>query len=197
MTNSFACAQCGKCCIEFGSGLSVSKVEIQKWENDDRYDILDHVFLFEYMKCEKCNKLYPIDDKICKTCGNKLEPYILGGDLWFDPETGEELDTCPFLEQLEKGKYVCLIHDAKPDRCKNFPTLISTECEECGLNFVKHFKESMFPELPLDEYLNWSIDDFYEKVLLNVDICPQCNAPIPKYHPWAIENCEAILHMKK
>jgi uncharacterized protein len=188
----FSCEQCGKCCIEFGAGLSVSREEIAKWEKEGRYDILDYVFFFEYMNCSQCNKLYPVDTSTCPTCGKELEPFVFGGDLWFDPETGKELESCPFLEQLDNGQYICQIQDSKPERCKNFPKVISTECDKCGLNFVKHFKDQMFPELSLEEYFEWSMNDFYDNILQKVDSCPKCNNPIQKYHPWAIENCVAI-----
>ena len=194
----FECQRCGKCCLEFGSCLSVSAEEIKRWERDERWDILQYVDLFEVNVCPQCDKAAPLDQEYCNTCHIKLKRVILGGDLWFDPETGEELKQCPFLRKVKnQDKYECLIHDAKPERCRNFPRWVVTECEKCHLNFVKYFKDTMFPEMSLEEYFKWSLDDFYERVLKKVEHCPNCGEPIPKFHPWALENCPAIIAIQR
>lgn len=41
-------------------------------------------------------------------------------DAWFDSETGEELEDCPFLEKIGRGKYVCKIQETKPEVCKAY-----------------------------------------------------------------------------
>ena len=188
----FNCMYCGACCIEFGDGLSVSRDEIEHWEKEGHYDILDYVFIFKCKICPSCRKGFPLDAEYCHNCNEILEEYIIGGDLWFDQETGEELSECPFLIDNYDGTFLCGIHETKPRRCKDFPIFVATECENCDLNFVKFFKGKMFPDLPLEEYLQWTTDDFYDKVLSQVDNCPSCGEPIPKYHTWALENCPAV-----
>lgn len=44
------------------------------------------------------------------------------GMLWFDPDTGQRLECCPFLEVLEDGRSICGIHEVKPDICRAYPT---------------------------------------------------------------------------
>ena len=92
----FECKQCGGCCKRFTGTLSATVEDIKKWEAEGREDILKYVYIFEF--------------------GVK----IAGGDLWFDPETNEELTECPFLGK-KKGKFICLIHDTKPTICKDYP----------------------------------------------------------------------------
>jgi len=194
----FECQRCGKCCLEFGSGLSVSAEEIERWRKDGRWDLFQYVDIFECKVCPQCNRTAPLKKRYCDACHKRLKRVILGGDLWFDPETGEELNKCPFLRKIRnRDKYKCLIHDAKPERCRDFPRWIATECLKCHLNFVKYFKDRMFPEILLEEYFKWSLDDFYERVLKNVERCPKCGEPIPKFQPWALENCPAVKEIQR
>ena len=46
-----------------------------------------------------------------------------GGALWIDPETGEDLDHCPFLVRTAPDEARCSIHDTKPDMCRAYPTI--------------------------------------------------------------------------
>ena len=42
------------------------------------------------------------------------------GDIWIDPETGEDLDYCPFLQRVVQRKYICSIHETRPKLCREF-----------------------------------------------------------------------------
>ncbi|GAB7220022.1 YkgJ family cysteine cluster protein [Vibrio comitans] len=65
--------------------------------------------------------------------------YVKEGKIWFDPETREQLDRCPFLELVpkikaeEKNKYTCSIYPDRPEDCRLYPSLIDEmvrdECE--------------------------------------------------------------------
>ncbi|GEA61033.1 YkgJ family cysteine cluster protein [Vibrio comitans] len=65
--------------------------------------------------------------------------YVKDGKIWFDPETREQLDRCPFLELApkikaeEKDKYTCSIYQDRPEDCRLYPSLIDEmvrdECE--------------------------------------------------------------------
>ena len=49
--------------------------------------------------------------------------YIEVGDLWIDPETGDDVLRCPWLiKRPNKNKYICRIHETKPKHCRDFPT---------------------------------------------------------------------------
>jgi len=92
----FKCQQCGKCCKKYVGVLKSTVDDIERWKREGREDILKYVYIFE------------------------IDGYVLGGDLWFDPRTGRELSKCPFLKR-DKDKMVCLIHDTKPNICREFP----------------------------------------------------------------------------
>ncbi|MDB1126117.1 YkgJ family cysteine cluster protein [Vibrio algarum] len=65
--------------------------------------------------------------------------YVKGNQIWFDPESGERLNKCPFLERVPsdnpdvKSKYTCRIYLDRPEDCRHYPSLISEmvrdECE--------------------------------------------------------------------
>ena len=60
--------------------------------------------------------------------------YVSGGNIWIDPDTGNQIERCPWLRQLpNQGKYVCDIYYDRPDDCKHYPVtieqMIKDECE--------------------------------------------------------------------
>ena len=60
--------------------------------------------------------------------------YVNEGKIWMHPDTGEQLEICPWLEN-EKGSaiYTCAIYYDRPDDCKHYPVtleqMINDECE--------------------------------------------------------------------
>lgn len=118
MPENFKCKQCGKCCIKFGPELSISTEDILRWRKENRGDILAWVWI------ENGNSKYPV------------------GDAWFDPQTGSEVNECPWLSKLPSGKYLCKIYETRPQICKRFSPESSNprmkkDAEECkcqGLN---------------------------------------------------------------
>jgi len=60
--------------------------------------------------------------------------YVRDGKIWMDPDTGEQLTVCPWLQKLpDQEKYVCSIYDYRPEDCRYYPTtieeMVSHECE--------------------------------------------------------------------
>ncbi|MFC4701137.1 YkgJ family cysteine cluster protein [Glaciecola siphonariae] len=83
--------------------------------------------------------------------------YVNGTEIWYDPDTGERLSTCPFLAVEQKGidnsknargvnanagsaatvesqlKYTCTIYEDRPQDCRHYPTdvaeMIRDDCE--------------------------------------------------------------------
>jgi Fe-S-cluster containining protein len=44
------------------------------------------------------------------------------GDLWISPVTGEEASRCPWLRKVRgQDRYICRIHDVKPEVCMDYP----------------------------------------------------------------------------
>jgi len=67
--------------------------------------------------------------------------YVMGGEIWMDPESGERLSQCPFLEReaphadkkSRAVRYTCSIYHDRPDDCRHYPVVIEEmlrdECE--------------------------------------------------------------------
>lgn len=60
--------------------------------------------------------------------------YVRDGKIWIDPDTGMQLEHCPWLKKLpDQHKYICDIYEARPDDCKYYPTtineMIRDQCE--------------------------------------------------------------------
>ena len=100
--DNFNCTGCGKCCTygPYMKTLSADEEDIQRWEDADRYDILDTAHIFDWG-----------DDK----------PRL--ADLWMDPETGDEStsDVCPWVKKVGADNWHCTIHEVRPNVCRNYP----------------------------------------------------------------------------
>ena len=91
----FKCVQCGHCCFELSGAYqtSVPDSDVKRWRREQRFDILEWVGPFEGMD-----------------------------EIWISPKTGEYVNRCPWLRKLPKqNKYICRIHETKPEHCRNFP----------------------------------------------------------------------------
>lgn len=63
-----------------------------------------------------------------------IHRYVSDGKIWMNPDTGEQLELCPWLRKLpNQNKTICDIYDDRPDDCKYYPTtiaeMIKDECE--------------------------------------------------------------------
>ncbi len=74
--------------------------------------------------------------------------YVKGTEIWFDPESGEKLNRCPFLQTEAKSdgklndKYTCSIYLNRPQDCRYYPSTISEmirdDCEMLEPNDIKN-----------------------------------------------------------
>jgi Fe-S-cluster containining protein len=60
--------------------------------------------------------------------------YVSDGKIWVDPDTGKQLERCPWLKKLpDQNKYTCDIYYDRPDDCKYYPVtidqMVKDECE--------------------------------------------------------------------
>jgi Fe-S-cluster containining protein len=60
--------------------------------------------------------------------------YVSGGKIWMSPDTGKQLELCPWLRKLpNQNKYICDIYYDRPDDCKFYPVtieqMVKDECE--------------------------------------------------------------------
>jgi len=96
----------------------------------------------ECNQCGKCCKRY--SDGGLSASKNEIDfweifrpniySFVSGGNIWIDPNTGKQIERCPWLRQLpDQGKYICDIYYDRPDDCKHYPVtieqMIKDECE--------------------------------------------------------------------
>lgn len=60
--------------------------------------------------------------------------YVADGNIWMDPDTGKQLELCPWLRKApNQNIYTCDIYYDRPDDCKHYPVtieqMINDECE--------------------------------------------------------------------
>jgi len=91
----FSCTQCGHCCLNLGAyQICATEADIAMWEAYGRDDVLEWV--------------------------QEIFPGVY--DIWMHPQTGGDVNRCPWLRKLPKQeKYICRIQDVKPEICKNYP----------------------------------------------------------------------------
>lgn len=60
----------------------------------------------------------------------EIYEYVKGNEIWFDPQSGEKLAQCPFLETVRdpaqaREKYTCSIYKDRPEDCRLYPSTIN------------------------------------------------------------------------
>ncbi|MGI9315760.1 MAG: YkgJ family cysteine cluster protein [bacterium] len=54
-----------------------------------------------------------------------IHRYVSAGNIWMNPDTGQQLKLCPWLRKLpNQNKYMCDIYYDRPDDCKHYPVTI-------------------------------------------------------------------------
>ena len=87
-------------------------------------------------QCGKCCTKYGGEDlsvsteeiELWQLFNPEIAEYVIDDEIWFDPNTGEKLQQCPFLELVPKStpaKYTCSIYLNRPEDCRHYPSLIS------------------------------------------------------------------------
>jgi uncharacterized protein len=61
-----------------------------------------------------------------------MDPLL--GDLWLNPQTGEEVQRCPWLRKMPREqRFKCRIYELRPDVCRDYPVnvqqMIDDGCE--------------------------------------------------------------------
>lgn len=78
--------------------------------------------------------------------------FVLNNQIWHDPQSGEKLTQCPFLEIAPKkdllaaNKYTCSIYLDRPEDCQHYPSLITEMvadgCEMIEASDLKNYKSA-------------------------------------------------------
>ena len=121
---AFKCKQCGHCCLNLIDAFSTAATEndIRMWQDNGRNDADTHLAETEdHIKQCGCidngrNDILDWVDPIHVSDGK----YVY--DIWINPVTGEDVARCPWLRKLpNQAKYICRIHDVKPEHCRAYP----------------------------------------------------------------------------
>jgi len=88
--------------------------------------------------------------------------YVRNGRIWHNPETGEQLTQCPFLEKLpsqgnspQQEKYTCGIYLDRPEDCRHYPTSIAEMVrDECEMIEVIDLESPKRAQIELDELMS-------------------------------------------
>ena len=88
--------------------------------------------------------------------------YVRNCRIWHNPETGEQLTQCPFLEKLpsqgnspQQEKYTCGIYLDRPEDCRHYPTSISEMIrDECEMIEAIDLKDPKRAKIKLDALMS-------------------------------------------
>jgi len=100
MRGGFNCRCCGHCCLQLIDAYNgcVSDADLHRWQLLGRTDLLARIRTLD---------LGP---------GNQLHT------AWHEPETGEDVERCPWLlERIDRRGCLCAIEEIKPDHCRAYP----------------------------------------------------------------------------
>lgn len=93
----------------------------------------------ECTQCGKCCLLYSDgglsasaeEVEAWETFNPAIAEYVVDGKIWMDPDTGEQLTRCPWLEVRPadssngSDKYGCSIYQDRPEDCRHYPSSIA------------------------------------------------------------------------
>lgn len=81
--------------------------------------------------------------------------YVSNGNIWMDPETGKQLEVCPWLRKTaNKNIYTCDIYYDRPDDCKHYPVTIDQMMnDECEMLEAKDLSNPKLAQKILDKLM--------------------------------------------
>ena len=81
--------------------------------------------------------------------------YVSDGKIWISPETGKQIERCPWLRQLpDQDKYSCDIYHDRPDDCKHYPVTIEQMVkDECEMLEVQDLSNPKQAQISLDKLM--------------------------------------------
>ena len=81
--------------------------------------------------------------------------YVRDGNIWMDPDTGKQINRCPWLRKDPKhNKYTCDIYYARPDDCKVYPVTIEQMLnDECEMLEVRDLIKPRLAQKMLDKLM--------------------------------------------
>ena len=85
----------------------------------------------------------------------EIAPYINAGEIWMDPESGQQLKRCPWLSQDPvNNKYLCSIYNDRPEDCMHYPVTVTQMVEdECQMLEVRDLRNPDQAQRDLDKLM--------------------------------------------
>ena len=76
-----------------------------------------------------------------------ISSYIVNGEIWMDPKTGKQLDTCPWLrKEANQAQYTCAIYYDRPEDCRVYPMtvddMVQDDCEMLEAKDLANLKQA-------------------------------------------------------
>jgi Fe-S-cluster containining protein len=129
------CEQCGLCCRIFGPCITPTVSNVYIWIEQGRSDILRWFVAFM-----DNNTLINCIDLLPEDLGNIVSVEMR------NPDSGEYVTVCPFLRRVAWQRYICGIHQVKPEMCCNYQPWIwgETYFNRCKA-LIKTERKSRWP----------------------------------------------------
>jgi len=110
------CEKCGSCCLQLPGMKEINAKDVERWANENAGFVLQYCQGWTYI--EDCwSMLFEQKQKLIE----HLTKPLMNCDMWFDPETGEQMLLCPFLrKRRSKNQFECMIHDSEPLMCQDY-----------------------------------------------------------------------------
>lgn len=85
----------------------------------------------------------------------EIARFARDGKIWRHPETGEQLERCPWLRKVDGAqRYTCDIYHDRPDDCRHYPVKIDQMVEdECEMLEVRDLADVAKAQRRLDQIM--------------------------------------------
>ena len=118
----------------------------------------------ECNQCGKCCKAYSHGGLSATTAEidwwenyrPEIFKYVSDGNIWFSPDSGKRLTTCPWLQKLpDQEKYICDIYYDRPEDCRHYPVTIDQMVkDDCEMLEVQDLKKPKQAQITLDKLMS-------------------------------------------
>ncbi|MFT5674420.1 MAG: Fe-S-cluster containining protein [Paraglaciecola sp.] len=96
-----------------------------------------------------------------------IADYVRNGKIWMDPESGKQIDLCPFLrlsspeQSPAKQIYTCDIYHDRPDDCRFYPVTIKQMLDDdCEMIEIQDLTDPIKAQRTLDKLMEDSRPPF-------------------------------------
>ncbi|MFK7829300.1 MAG: YkgJ family cysteine cluster protein [Congregibacter sp.] len=119
-------------------------------------------------QCGKCCIAYgdgglsasPADIQGWEVFNPAIAEYVVNGEIWMDPVSGQRLTRCPWLEEVTiesdpaPVRYGCRIYAARPEDCRHYPTSIAEMYrDDCEMLELRDLHRPHDAQVALDEIM--------------------------------------------